>query len=175
MGISSLIRRQMALTSFSNIMRRFPTLEILDKEAVTKISFDAPQTPHPTGSSGSHPIAKDFPALIQAPLIAGVDGGIITSFFARYASSLPSLPPFFSMVPLASSHSLIHRETCSQTCITNSPLSRSKPIHPFQPVPKSKDSNTQKRCRINAIWNGPHGWVLDPEISVEWQVRSTRC
>lgn len=86
----------MVLTSFSNIMRRFPTLEILDKEAVTKISFDAPQTPHPTGSSGSHPIAKDFPALIQAPLIAGVDGGIITSFFARYASSLPSLPPFFN-------------------------------------------------------------------------------
>lgn len=73
------------LQSSSNIMRRFPTLEILDQEAVTKISFDVPQTPHPIASSGSHPIAKDFPALIQPPLIAGVDGGIITSFFARYA------------------------------------------------------------------------------------------
>jgi len=70
----------------NNIMRRFPTLEILDKEAVTKISFDAPQTPHPIGPSDSHPhpIAKDFPALMQPPLIAGVDGGIITSFFARF-------------------------------------------------------------------------------------------
>ena len=79
------------LQGSSNIMRRFPTLEILDKEAVTKISFDAPQTPHLIGPSDSHPIAKDFPALMQPPLIAGVDGGIITSFFARYAYTLPSL------------------------------------------------------------------------------------
>ncbi|KAI9457196.1 NTF2-like protein [Russula earlei] len=68
----------------NNIMRRFPTLEILDKEPVTKISFDVPQPSHPAGSSGSHPTAKDFPAPMQPPLIAGVDGGIITSFFARF-------------------------------------------------------------------------------------------
>jgi nuclear RNA export factor len=71
-------------------MRRFPTLEILDKEPVAKISFDAPQTPYNSGSAGSHPTAKDFPTSMQPPLIAGVDGGIITSFLARYASSLPS-------------------------------------------------------------------------------------
>jgi nuclear RNA export factor len=71
-------------------MRRFPTLEILDKEPVAKISFDAPQTLHTSGSAGSHPTAKDFPTPMQPPLIAGVDGGIITSFLARYASSLPS-------------------------------------------------------------------------------------
>jgi len=68
----------------NNIIRRFPTLEILDKEPVTKISFDAPQTPHPAGPSGSHPTAKDFPAPMQPPLIAGVDGSIITSFLARF-------------------------------------------------------------------------------------------
>ncbi|KAH9998801.1 NTF2-like protein [Russula compacta] len=68
----------------NNIMRRFPTLELLDKEPVTKISFDAPQTPHPAGSSDSRPTAKDFPATMQPPLIAGVDGGIITSFLARF-------------------------------------------------------------------------------------------
>ena len=68
-------------------MRRFPTLEMLDKEPVTKISFDAPQTPHPVGSSDSRSTAKDFPAPMQTPLIAGVDGSLITSFFARYASS----------------------------------------------------------------------------------------
>ena len=83
------------LQSSSNIMRRFPTLEILDKEAVTKISFDAPQTPHSIGPSSSHQTAKDFPALMQPPLIAGVDGGIITSFFARYACSLPPYPASF--------------------------------------------------------------------------------
>jgi nuclear RNA export factor len=66
-------------------MRRFPTLEMLDKEPVTKISFDAPRTPHPVGSSGSHSTAKEFPATMQTPLIAGVNGSLITSFFARYA------------------------------------------------------------------------------------------
>ncbi len=70
-------------------MRRFPTLEMLDKEPVTKISFDAPRTPHPVGSSYSHSTAKDFPAPMQPPLIAGVDGSLITSFFARYAFISP--------------------------------------------------------------------------------------
>ncbi|KAI0255112.1 hypothetical protein BJV78DRAFT_1181400 [Lactifluus subvellereus] len=69
----------------NNIMRRFPTLEILDKEPVTKISFDAPQAPHHSvGPSGSHPAATVFPAPMRPPLIAGVDGAIITSFFARF-------------------------------------------------------------------------------------------
>lgn len=68
----------------NNIMRRFPTLEMLDKEPVTKISFDAPGTPHPVGSSGSHSMAKDFPAPMQPPLIAGVNGSLITSFFTRF-------------------------------------------------------------------------------------------
>ena len=85
-------------------MRRFPTLEMLDKEPVTKISFDAPQTPNPVGSSGSHSAAKDFPAQMQPPLIAGVDGSIITSFFARYASIFPSrrvsFYSIFSFFPL---------------------------------------------------------------------------
>ncbi|KAI0267684.1 NTF2-like protein [Gloeopeniophorella convolvens] len=68
----------------NNIMRRFPTLEMLDKEPVTKISFDAPEGSHPTGPAGPHRAAKEFPALMQPPLIAGVDGGIVTSFFARF-------------------------------------------------------------------------------------------
>jgi nuclear RNA export factor len=89
----------MVLTEISNIMRRFPTLEMLDKEPVTKISFDAPQTPHPVGSSGSRSIAKDFPASIQPPLIAGVDGRIITSFFARYATTSPFCRGFFHSTP----------------------------------------------------------------------------
>ncbi|KAF8273335.1 NTF2-like protein [Lactarius quietus] len=68
----------------NNIMRRFPTLEILDKEPVAKISFDAPPISHSAGPAGSLKAAKEFPALMRPPLIAGVDGGIITSFFARF-------------------------------------------------------------------------------------------
>ena len=70
-------------------MRRFPTLEILDKEPVAKISFDAPQISHSVGSTGSLKAAKEFPALMRPPLVAGVDGGIITSFFARYVFTRP--------------------------------------------------------------------------------------
>jgi nuclear RNA export factor len=68
----------------NNVMRRFPTLEILDKEPVAKISFDAPPASHPAGPTGPLNAAKEFPALMCPPLIAGVDGGIITSFFARF-------------------------------------------------------------------------------------------
>ncbi len=93
----------MILKWFSNIMRRFPTLEILDKEPVAKISFDAPQISHSAGPTDSLKVAKEFPALMRPPLIAGVDGGIITSFFARYVSTLPTrvsshrYPSFFPL------------------------------------------------------------------------------
>jgi hypothetical protein len=133
----------------SNIMRRFPTLEMLDKEPVTKISFDAPRTPHPVGPSGSHSIAKDFPLPIQPPLIAGVDGSLITSFLARYVSILPFGRVFFT-IRSGFSRCSIHNEPRCQMSTMNLPHSRSKPIPPSLPVPKSKDSNTQRKCQINA-------------------------
>ena len=155
-------------------MRRFPTLEILDKEPVTKISFDAPQTPQLAGSSTSHSTAKDFPAEMQPPLIAGVDGNIITSFFARY-ELIYLLVESLLTVYSASSHCLIHNEPRFQTFIMSLPRSHFKPTHPSLSVPKSKDSSSQKRCQINATWNGRRGWVQGLEILVGWQVQSTRC
>lgn len=155
-------------------MRRFPTLEILDKEPVTKISFDAPQTPQIVGSSNPHSTAKNFPAEMQPPLIAGVDGNIITSFFARYEPILLSCRVVFTVCS-ASSRCLIHNEPRSQTCITSLPRSRSRPTHLSLSAPKSKDFSTQKRCQINATWNGRRGWVQGLEILVGWQARSTRC
>ena len=166
---------EVALSVFSNIMRRFPTLEILDKEPVAKISFDAPQISHSAAPTGSLKVAKEFPALMRPPLIAGVDGGIITSFFARYVSTLS---PFFVsllIALLAFSHCLIHKGLPYQMCITSSLRSRFKQIHPFLSAPKSKVFSTQKRCRINAIWNGRDGLEQDPEISVGWGVQWTKC
>ena len=156
-------------------MRRFPTLEILDKEPVAKISFDAPPTSHSAGPTSSLKAAKEFPALMRPPLIAGVDGSIITSFFARYVSKPLNLL-FGSLIAiLASSHYSIHKGLPYQMCITSSLRSHFKQTHPSPSEPKSKVSNTQRRCRISAIWNGHHGLEQDPEILAGWGVQWTKC
>ncbi|THH21303.1 hypothetical protein EW146_g226 [Bondarzewia mesenterica] len=78
--------RQGADDQYKNhIIRRFPTLEMLDKEAVAKIAFDNPaastsSTPH----TGPVPTATTFPAEMRPPFVAGVDGNIIVNFFARF-------------------------------------------------------------------------------------------
>ena len=59
--------------------------------------FDAPQTPHLVGSSGSHSTAKDFPSSMQPPLIAGVNGNLITPFFCSVRVHLIFLLSFFSL------------------------------------------------------------------------------
>jgi hypothetical protein len=155
-------------------MRRFPTLEILDKEPVAKISFDAPPVSHSAGPTGPLNVAKEFPALMCPPLIAGVDGGIITSFFARYVYT-PLLLGAPLIAIIDSSLCLIHIGLPYQMCTTSSLRSHFKQIRPFLPEPKSKVSSTQKRCRINAIWNGHHGLEQDPGISVGWGVQWTKC
>src|ERR1700677_406939 len=129
-------------------MRRFPTLEILDKEPVAKISFDAPPVSHSAGPTGYLKAVKEFPALMRPPLIAGVDGGIITSFFARYVYTSLLLGTFLIAI-IASSLCLIHKGLPYQMCTTSSLRSHFKQIHPFLPEPKSKVSSTQKRCRIS--------------------------
>ncbi|KAI0322537.1 hypothetical protein OF83DRAFT_647408 [Amylostereum chailletii] len=69
----------------NNIMRRFPTLEMLDQEPVAKISFDAPETSQASAPSvGPQPIAKTFPANMQPSFVTGVDDSLITGFLARF-------------------------------------------------------------------------------------------
>ncbi|PCH42285.1 NTF2-like protein [Wolfiporia cocos MD-104 SS10] len=67
----------------SEIARRFPTLEMLDMEAMPRISFDAPQAS--TSSAPSVlPEATSFPVEMCPPFITGVDGAIIGNFFTRF-------------------------------------------------------------------------------------------
>lgn len=74
-----------ALT-LSNMLRRFPTLEMLDKEPVTKIAFDGPSTSKPH-TSGPHPIATTFPSQMMPAFVVGVDGALVSSFFSRFVRS----------------------------------------------------------------------------------------
>lgn len=65
------------------MLRRFPTLEMLDKEPVTKIAFDGPSTskaPH----TGPRPIATTFPSQMMPAFVVGVDGALVSSFFSRF-------------------------------------------------------------------------------------------
>jgi len=67
------------------IARRFPSLEILDMEAIPKIAFDAPQTSSSTSTSTATQItATTFPMEMGPSFITGVDGALLSNFFMRF-------------------------------------------------------------------------------------------
>ncbi|OBZ72182.1 mRNA export factor mex67 [Grifola frondosa] len=69
----------------SEITRRFPALEILDQEPVTRVGFDAPTAS--TSTSTSVPTTATstvFPSIMGPSFIAGVDGALVSNFFMRY-------------------------------------------------------------------------------------------
>ncbi|KAF8588268.1 NTF2-like protein [Ramaria rubella] len=80
--------------AISEVLRRFPTLELLDSEAIVKINFDAPgPSTIPAPSSGRGPAS--FPVHMAGALIApGMEGFVaefLTKFFTVYDSSRLSL------------------------------------------------------------------------------------
>lgn len=82
----------------SGMLRRFALLEVLDQEAITKISFvDAPIA----SSSNSDPYEQTGPDSFifnMAPsFITGVDGSVISGFLSRYAASVVCLMSFTNM------------------------------------------------------------------------------
>lgn len=70
---------------FSEIARRFPSLEILDQEALVKIAFDAPQG-STSNAAPKQAAATSFPADMMPSFVTGVDGGLISNFLMRYAT-----------------------------------------------------------------------------------------
>ena len=68
----------------SHIMRRFPTLEMLDGEPLAKISFDAPEAVEAlTPSVGPQPASTTFPASMQQSFVTGVEDALVSGFLAR--------------------------------------------------------------------------------------------
>ncbi|CCL98168.1 uncharacterized protein FIBRA_00162 [Fibroporia radiculosa] len=68
----------------SEIARRFPSLEILDLEAIPKIAFDAPHAASTSTSTSVQSAATTFPANMGPSFITGVDSGVVSNFFMRY-------------------------------------------------------------------------------------------
>jgi nuclear RNA export factor len=69
---------------FSDMARRFASLEVLDQEAIAKISFDGPQ-PSISNIPVEKPNATTFPFDMSPSFITGVDPGFLSGFLARYA------------------------------------------------------------------------------------------
>ena len=67
---------------WSEMTKRFPALEVLDQEAVTRISFDVPSgsAPHSTPSG---PSTTTFPFPMSPSFVTGVDGSLISNFLTR--------------------------------------------------------------------------------------------
>lgn len=67
----------------SEVTRRFPSLVMLDQEAIATIAFDAP-VPSCTTSTEERPTATTFPFEMKASFITGVDNAVVSSFLVRF-------------------------------------------------------------------------------------------
>ena len=69
---------------FSEVARRFPSLEMLDQEPIVKISFDVPHATTSGPSAPNHrPNATTFPVEMMPPFVTGVDGNFVSGFLMR--------------------------------------------------------------------------------------------
>ncbi|RDB26344.1 mRNA export factor mex67 [Hypsizygus marmoreus] len=61
--------------------QRFSSLEVLDQEAITQISFDLPV---PSSTPSAKPTAMTFPYEMGSSFVTGVDGSIVSNFLIRF-------------------------------------------------------------------------------------------
>jgi nuclear RNA export factor len=84
----------LATTYRMDVLRRIPSLEVLDGEAIAKISFDAPQAGD-NNAAVEAPRAKSFPFDMNPSFVTGVDsetmGGFLVRFFQAFDSDRNSL------------------------------------------------------------------------------------
>ena len=66
------------------MVRRFPSLTLLDKEVISQISFDSPQSAAPSFPV-EKPNATSFPFEMGPSFITGVDGSLVSNFLVRLA------------------------------------------------------------------------------------------
>ncbi|TFK62148.1 NTF2-like protein [Pluteus cervinus] len=67
----------------ADIIRRFPSLEVLDQEPIVSISFDVDGSSSAPATT-SVPAATTFPCHMNGSFITGVDGTIVGNFLVRF-------------------------------------------------------------------------------------------
>ncbi|KAJ3499371.1 hypothetical protein NLJ89_g10107 [Agrocybe chaxingu] len=73
----------------ADMVRRFTSLEVLDQEPITQISFDAPQ-PSTSHVPVEKPTATVFPFEMGPSFVTGVDGAIVSKFLTRFFNAFDS-------------------------------------------------------------------------------------
>ncbi|PIL35802.1 transporter [Ganoderma sinense ZZ0214-1] len=115
----------------SEVARRFPSLEILDGEAVTRVGFDAPATSTSSPSRASSMLST-FAWNMEPSFIAGVDGSLVVNFLMRFF-------PFFDNQRGALLDAYAPNATFSFSCNTSiPPRARIEGIHYSKDYPHQR-------------------------------------
>lgn len=76
--------------------QRFPSLEVLDQEAITPILFDHPVTSSPS-KADKQIENRVFPCEMGPSFVTGVDGTIVSNFLVRYVI-VAGLVSFYALI-----------------------------------------------------------------------------
>ncbi|TDL25493.1 NTF2-like protein [Rickenella mellea] len=115
----------------SEMTRRFPSLEVLDQEAVAKISFAVPLS---TSSSVTMqpPLATAFSLPMAPSFITGVEGSIISNFLTRFFTLFDN-----QRTSLASAY--LPTSTFSYSAVTSIPhRARAQRLHTSSALPNQR-------------------------------------
>ncbi|KAJ7236261.1 hypothetical protein B0H12DRAFT_1140498 [Mycena haematopus] len=80
------------------VTRRFASLELLDQEAIAKISFDVAPSSDATAASVKPPDATTFPFQMGPSFIDGVDPSLVSTFLSRFFPAFDAQRPSLSDV-----------------------------------------------------------------------------
>ena len=130
-GHGSLTTVGVYLCFVSEVARRFPSLEILDGEAVTRVGFDAPAASTSSPSRASSMLST-FAWNMEPSFIAGVDGTLVVNFLMRFF-------PFFDNQRGALLDAYAPDATFSFSCNTSiPPRARIEGIHYSKDYPNQR-------------------------------------
>lgn len=154
-------RRSLLIYISSEVCRKFTSLEVLDQEPITQISFDAPR---PTSNvTVEKPSATSFPYPMGPSFVTGVDGSLVSNFLIRYLIS--HHPTFLANSSAVSSKYLILNVNRSCMFTTHPQPSPSPPTQLFRLVRVSQDFIPLATCQTNANSTGVPGSKLGRAIS----------
>lgn len=153
--------------------RRVPALQVLDQEAITQISFDAPHVSTSTTPVVA-PSATTFPFEMGPSFVTGVDGSLISNFLIQ------SVSPLWDIFLLLITFSGTSERLTINVALLPSPMTRQLLFHflstrPYPPAPESLVSTTLVICQINANLSGPNGLNQGLGTSIVWDPTSKKC